>query len=1259
MKWITSKDLKDWASDRDRQETLPHMIRKLIRSSTLKIRTMRFPSGDNVHLTGWDGVLECSEATDFFPAGISLWEIGSDKDYKNKANKDYEKRAKDPKGYNPLFSTFIFVTPFIWNEKKKWIDAKLKDGIWQDVRIIDGQTLEEWLEISPTVSYWLASTHLMKVPTTEVQSVEEFWKEWAVFPEGLTLNKEILLGGREKEVATLLDQLSGKPRMIPVQSISRDESLAFIVASFQNNPELEEDLIARSIIVYSPDSFRKLMASPRPLILLPCFDDYTVIYGAIGNGHQVIVPLGIDASKQWTNIIVLPRIDRNKFVESLVTSGLTQERARKYLKESTRNITVLRRQLKIDKNIPQWAKGENIGDIIPALLCGRWDENSSGDKAIVAEFAKQPYERYIERLRKWLNAQDSPIMNFGTEWRIISPLDAWTHSMSFLTTQDLILFDSLTSKVLSEVDPILHLPVGERHSLSRPRQGRLYSRILREGMAQSLVLIAVYGDSFHINFSGNAQQFIDAVVGRLLNKSDATYWKSLDDIIPLLAEASPDVFLDTVARLSNIEKSPILALFDEEEGLFDTYSYYTGLLWALERVAWLENSLTKATVLLGRLAENDPGGHLNNRPINSLASIFKSWFPQTLSDSQGRIAALSRLLKIYPDTGLKLLLRLLPVDRDVAFPTNQFRWRLFDENFEKPHTWNEINQFRSDILDLILLNISNGEEDLASLTHQLPSLPIQNRDKVLAYISKNFSRMKIIKHLVWNELRKILGHHRSYPRAAWALPEAELGKIERLYLKFYPKNLLDQILWLFNEYPEFAEGFPDKAYSREKEEKVKQARIDGLKKIYQHYGLKKIIDIIDSIKEYQAFGQALAYVIKDKSRVMQFLELIRLKGQNYRVIVQSFLWQKSNDDGILHTFNLIKKVDRRNFSNDELSLLFLALGFRKEVWDEIEKYNEEVGKIYWKNCWVTFHWASEDDLRFVIPKLMDAGRYPSLITEMSLYIEKFNFDVIIEVLERATRFKSEDRIQVQYYDYERLFRKLFENEEKDVPRIMRLEWAYMPILTHFGDGIRPKYLERELAANPDFFVQILCMVYKPDILEDNVSPSTEEKDKNQALQVKNAFELLYYWKTIPGLQSDGTINFELLKEWIYEVRKRSTENKRLSSADVEIGKLLSVFSIDDPDYPNPVICEIVEDINTDEIKQGFYTGLYNKRGVSTRGVFDGGDQERTLMESYQTLSDKTALSYPVISSIFRRLAQEYEREAKREDNMALHNDLEG
>lgn len=133
MKWITSTDIKHWADTRDAQGLLPELIVRLIKATSTNSSMIRFPSGDAIHLTGWDGVLVSNELIYNIPSGISLWECGVNIDPKDKANKDYAKRTDDSLGYDKTESTFVFVTPRVWDGAITWVRDKKQSGEWKEI----------------------------------------------------------------------------------------------------------------------------------------------------------------------------------------------------------------------------------------------------------------------------------------------------------------------------------------------------------------------------------------------------------------------------------------------------------------------------------------------------------------------------------------------------------------------------------------------------------------------------------------------------------------------------------------------------------------------------------------------------------------------------------------------------------------------------------------------------------------------------------------------------------------------------------------------------------------------------------------------------------------------------------------------------------------------------------------------------------------------------------------------------------------------
>ncbi len=82
-----------------------------------------------------------TSATAFVPVGVSVWELGAQRQrIERKAEEDYVKRTAEPLGVIPANTTYMFVTPHRWPHKDEWAAAKRAEGIWKDVRVLDGDS---------------------------------------------------------------------------------------------------------------------------------------------------------------------------------------------------------------------------------------------------------------------------------------------------------------------------------------------------------------------------------------------------------------------------------------------------------------------------------------------------------------------------------------------------------------------------------------------------------------------------------------------------------------------------------------------------------------------------------------------------------------------------------------------------------------------------------------------------------------------------------------------------------------------------------------------------------------------------------------------------------------------------------------------------------------------------------------------------------------------------------------------------------------
>lgn len=1259
MNWVDTLDIRNWANRRDCQETLPLLVRKLIRATSNSITNIKFPSGDNILIGGWDGILEVKDETEYLPSGVSVWEFGAGKDIKGKADKDYSKRSENPLGYDPSKSTFVFVTPRLWTKSKEWIEGKRQDDIWNDIKVIDAELLEEWLEIAPSVSAWFAIKHLEKYPSEGIQSTEDFWEEWSSGPK-FKLSHKLLLSGRTKNIEKLFE-LTSTPSVTAIQGASREEALAFIVSSFKNNSSKEEDFFSRSIIVDSQEIFRQLTIHNKPLILIPRFDDTGIINRAVAKGHTVISPIGADSSDNWSNKIILSKLDRDSFIEALTESGITKELAEKYSKESARNITILRRQLEFTRNLPEWAKADNVREIIPALIVGRWDENYDNDKNIISRFACESYEVYSQKLKRWLHTPDSPIVQIGSSWRLTSPLDSWTNASRYLTRKDFELLHTSFNEILNEINPAFDLKPEERYMASIHGKTRQYSGWIREGIVQSLILVSVFGDELRLDLPLNNQLWVDSIIAELLITENSLSWKSIEDLLPLISEASPAEFLNAVEKYLVIDSSPIIALFDEEPGLLFPISYHTGLLWALEGIAWLPEYLSRAALILSKLSAIDPGGNLANRPINSLTQIFKPWLYQTLSNLEERLQVLKLITEREKEIAWTLLCRLLPHFQEIGHQSYKMRWRIFNQNLEKSITYKEkeIWDTHTSVVKLLLSIFDNSEAKLTQLINDSVNLSPNDRDKVLTFIETNLENIDQVNYSAWHSLRKLLSHHRSYPDADWSLPESELVRYVKLYSALQPTDEIQKSLWMFDDYcPDFPEGYVyNKDTHKEKQESINKRRVEELKNIYSNFGIDKIKEISFSVKQPWILGNTLAHIITDEKEVLSLCDFLNNDCDKIQ-FVHSFIFKKSVLEGINWVFELYEKLKQKCFNNKALAQLFIPLNQNNQLWDFIDSTNITIRNDYWLNVQPDFYHISIDEKITGLNHLMEYKRYFSAIDICDQFFNEIPSSLIIKILEKAASEKTNENVRIESYEINQIFESLDKRNDIDQQTFFKLEWLYLPVLASYGNPRNPKLLHNELSKDPNFFIDVLKWIYKPDNDELDEMESENLTDEQIQNRAENAYELLRTWQQIPGVDEIGKIDLNFLKKWVQEVRELASKCGRIEVADMHIGRVLAQYPEKDNDWPPYEVCTIIENVNTDSIKRNFSSAIFNKRGSYSKSPFAGGERERNIAKYFSDLAAIHKNEFPIVSSILEDISKSYKENAKREDERAERRELE-
>lgn len=1256
MELITCDDLNRWAETIEAESLLPRLIALLIYETAPLSTKIDMPWGSATRLSGYDGKVICEEGTHFVCEGNSVWELGTNKNCKKKADDDYHKRKSNPLGIDPSECTFYFVTNRVWTKKDDWVHKRISEGFWKDVQAYDATILSQWLGIAPVTSRWLASQKGMnKIPPDGVLTAEEYLEEWCTGPKGRKLQPSCITAGRSAEKEQLLSALKGEASLISIKASTREEAIAFAIASADTFEEEEEKrrFFARTLIVDKAAIYRQFSTNfLSSHIFIPRFNAADCLSRGVTNGHHVIRPLGMeDRSEKET--LLLPLIHPHELYNSLLESGFSYDDAQRLSRESGRNISVLRRLIGFPSDKTKWELRDDTRDLLPALLVGCWDGTNDSDRRLLERVSAMSYDDYEERLYKWKNFEDAPLVEVDRSWRLNSPIDVWNKIGCLLSPPKLdllkecfkIAFDIDNSAVEAKSESASGHDVGTNNGCSG---------FTKEGLTQSLILmIKTSGSSFSYG-----QLWVDEIISDLLSNASGKTWIALDRYLPLIAEASPESFLKAVEEsLSESEADPaIMEMFDADRGSFGIT--HSGLLWALEALAWFPDYLLRVSQILLILWKLDPGGQNANRPLNSLMGIFLPWHPQTFASSKDRLGALRLLTKRNERYAWELLERLLPTGGSMtAEGSYKFRWRVFDQSTEVDVTYKELSESYTAIIDLLLELYDGTEDRYCQLIEAVQYLCPWDRKKVIEWAKERGATLKQVKYCTVHALRDVLHNHRSYPDANWALPESDLVELEDLYRILQPKDVIRRNLWLFDtfqvDFPEGSQYNPDnweEEFKKRREREGKERRA-ALGEIIREKGIEKALEVRGQVKMPRVLGSTLADLICQEEDIEKICICLN-DDQETIDFAYGFVLRKLESEGKVWVKTLIATLQKKAFSDYAIANILVPIPPSKELWEYVSSLDPGVEDEYWRYMNQAPYPSSMQDRVYTIKTLISHDKM-ALAIQLALYPEKnIPTELLTALLDRVLSLNSLVANNIDGYEVQELIKELESREDADLRAVIRIEIEDATIRQYGSQMSQLKTLEREMISDPGLFVDVLKWLHSQRGCESPLVKDVLDEDKDSLFRYHLMHAIFEDWRSIPGMRADQSIDGTTLERWVEKVRALGEKEDILGYVDEQIGHVLSCYPRSSRYWPEEHIFEVIDQVNSRGLNSGYHVGLFNSGGTTWRGAFDGGDIERDRAAYYENLERFCRMKYPFVSTIFRRLKEEYLHDALRMDRSA-------
>lgn len=1247
---ITAHTIESWSNSRQAQELLPILLRRLIGGAS-DVTSIAMPGGDAVSVTGWDGIVTATKATPWVPEGKSFWELGTSGRPQNKADLDYQKRLKQTPEEVRASSTYVFLSSRMWPRKNEWIAEKAREGDWKDVRAYDALDLEQWLELSPTISIWFGEQ--LDMSGSGVLSVEEAWRTWSEQTDP-PLTISTMLAKRSEAVQRLFKSIAGEQKSISVRADSVEEAVAVICACLLQDQNV--DLAARALVVAGEEGWRFVDANSEIDLVIVARPE--LARDRAPNEHiKTFIPFaasdrgafyrGRAASAADDGAIVFDRLRSMDFEHALKEIGIDEADAQRLSRLTSRSWTVFRRLRAKNDAIarPNWLEHSASKILTTVCLVGSWSGEREGDRDTVTRIAGRPYDEVERELKILATLDDAPVLAIGSVWRAKSPLELLHLVGDRITREELDRFFTTAQALLAAPDPILELPEKDRWMASIYKKVREQSGLIFGSICDALIKLAVLGpDVDNLAVQGIATR-VSMLVKKLLGGANGERWLSLSNVLSELAEAAPAEFLNAIDKSLSESEPAVARLISETSntGFMGGRCWYADLLRGLEVLAWQPQNLTRVVDVLVKLAKFPKAGNWVNSPANTLLSLFRSWLPQTAAPLDRRIELLDRVMYLDKSVAWDLLCNLVLVDSDTASPNARPKWRDDDAGAGYGTTQGEMHRMLVASAERLLTLANNNPSNIAHLIKEFDHFDPDRRTRIISMASEfaKDSADDKDRALLREAVREYIIFHKRYEVRSEQFAQ-DAAAVEDLYQKLEPKSLSANYAWLFKDAWLDLDDDIRKVSYEDQMARLQQKRVDAVREIRSSGGMQEIERFIAKAGDPAVVGSALAKVFENNEQIVDWvstqsskLDLASAIGRAVRGLMFSL------GDARATVTRLVTDIALPLWRPDQLTNFYLVCPNDRTTWLQLERNNEAVQAAYWANVRPMMG-TPADDINELARRMLAAKRPRSAFVSTQVFLEKVEPQLLYQMLDEMRTIPEEGINFPGSWQISQAFDRVEASGSVELRDLALVEFAYTRLLSHSQRGL--KLLNRIIITDPTIFVELIKGAYKARNAPD------EELSEQQKGFAGEAWTVLHNIKRVPGQRDDGSIDRDALIEWVTSARNLCREVDRKEAGDNVIGGFLSRAKEGaDGLWPAEGIRDILELQDAEEIRHGFIIGTYNNRGVTSRSYDEGGAQERALAKKYEKYAEELSANYPRVSEMLRTIQKSYENDARRED----------
>lgn len=869
-------------------------------------------------------------------------------------------------------------------------------------------------------------------------------------------------------------------------------------------------------------------------------------------------------------------------------------------------------------------------------LVGGWLESNQYDKQLIEALVKEPYEKWIERIRGYRDDLTGYVDYEEQQWSVSNREALWSKYAPYLYEEHLRDFKKVFITLYSTPDPSLELEPEERFAATIYGKEFPYSKLLSTSLIDSLMLIELHQEALSSIPRQLCSSFVSNAIKELLFSADWKVWAGIQNELSKLAELAPNTFLQCLTKALDDKPSLIMKLYKQERcnGIGAT-NYLTGIVRALEVLAWEPNSLQRVVIMLAKLDLMDTNRDSNwvNKPGKVLPRILLPWVANNSADFTKYLASLRALLRLNKQLAWDVGCNLLTMHSSFGTAKPKWRtWALSDAEREVPRT--EAIKRYEEIGRLLVQTAEVDTTRLANLVEVFHRFTPSVLSEALSLIESKLSEMDVdSRDNLWEKLSALVDKHMLFAQEAWAMSTSQVEQLNKLTSLITPSNLTIKYKRLFSNDWRGRRRFED--YEVQAEFLLNERKL-ALREILDSSDFDTILDLVGKVDSPYVLGTVLTKILTSGEITSELiLSVLRHPNKEFSSITLGILYDEKP-----HLF----PFEESNWEQQDKLELYLLLPATPTLWSNLENtLSFELMEKYWReaniNPYATYIFKTHQEVVYCLTQLLTAQRY-AVVTNL-LYQIKYRFENIMEepeICELLIRVAkdSESVKVVEPRAALELIKALQNSEMLSLNKKSELEALYFPWISDndsSGVTIRAINLEERIAKEPLFFMVFLKAMYS----------KIDEVNESFA---RLAYQVLSGVKRAPGVLDERSFCLKEFEQWLQTATQEAIQ-LRIDIKDLRrwIGKTLFYA----PRNGDGLwLSEVLEVLNADEnsdLLEAFDSEIFCSRGVHIVDLT--GKEEFDLAKQYRALSDLAEFEgfynvYPVLL----RAAESFQQEAE-------------